>query len=493
MKSIRNQMVLFVLGSGGLLVTTGALVTQLRTESLLLDGFDAALESKVRVLATLTSVNPEEPLGIELDFGDEFMPEFERLQAPSYFQLRLANGRTIERSNSLGLGDLPLQDVLTEIPIKQDVTLPDGRLGRLVQLEFIPQNEGPAFGAWLSDSDERVVAGTIGQAENFAERFPLAGVTLVVAQGRESLDDDIWFMRMNTLVVSLGMMLGLGLVLLWAGHLVSRPVLRIGEELKGIDPKHLTTRISLGDCPAELAPLVEQLNLLLARFEKGLIRERRFSSDVAHELRSPVTRLRLIAEVASMGDDLTEEQVEFFQDLDNSAKKLESVVQGLLLISRAETSGGANPSELTPMAPLIRSAIRDIEIPMAKMPLKLVGDEDTEWCINPGQINIALRNLVGNAIDHGLDSEPIRVTWDTVNGVGVLQVSNAVEGLDQEELEHLFDRFWRKDKSRPADGHFGLGLSIVRAICDLENWKVTAELSPSGQVLTISIRDIPLN
>ncbi|MDF1797816.1 MAG: histidine kinase dimerization/phospho-acceptor domain-containing protein [Planctomycetota bacterium] len=482
MRSIRNRMIVYVLAGGGLLLAAGATFLQVRIGDVLQEGFDDALVSKVSALATLVTVDPESYTGIEFNFGDEFMPEFEDEDGAEYFQLVFADGRPIEHSKQLGLGSLGFRAGGDAEPVLRDLVLPDGRRGRAVELDFIPQNEGEDFGPWIGDSDEEVHAGVSGATRDFEARFPGAGVTLVLARSREGLDRDMGMLRVATVSVNLAILVGLGLVLLAAGRMVTRPMTRIGRDLMAIDPSSITSRVELDGCPREIAPLVVQVNAMLERFQAGLEREKRFSSDVAHELRSPVTKLRLMAEVAGMDPHLADEQREVFDDLDEAARRLESIVHGLLLISRAESGGGREDLEAVGIMSLVEGVAQDAAAALAErgMGLHLKGSGDCTWVVDPAHFTIALSNLVENAASHGAAGTPIEISWGESGGTGQVRVRNAVTGLEQAELDHLFDRFWRKDPARPSDGHFGLGLSIVRAVCELLGWKARARLVEGG-------------
>lgn len=493
MASIRNRMILFVLAGGGLLLAAGTTFLQSRIQQVLEQGFDGALVAKVSVLATLVRVEPRSPIGLEMHFGEEFMPEFIASEEAEYFQLQFSDGQLIELSESLLGKALELPAGGTTHPRIVDLVLPDGRLGRAVELDFIPENEGPDFGPWLGDNDEEVVAGLSSAVEDFDERFPEAGVTLILARSRSALDEDLRVLHYTTGLVGLAILLGLGLVLLRAGRMVSEPLEAIGRDLAAIDPDSIASRIEGGPYPGEIVPLVGQLNSLLERVEQGFKREKRFSSDVAHELRSPVTKLRLMAEVASMDPSLSAEQAEVFEDFDQAARRLESIVHGLLLISRAESGGVSDAVEALDVGHLIEAVASDMtkELALAGKRLELKGTPGETWVVDVAHFRIALRNLLDNAIAHGSVDAPIRVSWGHTGGAGYLRVQNGVEGLEAGELEHFFDRFWRKDLSRPSDGHFGLGLSIVRAVCELVGWRVRASIPEPGQ-LEVELSGLPL-
>lgn len=493
MKSIRYSMIAYVLAGGGLLLVLGAIILNARIGRVLDAQFDAALISKAGVLATLVGVAPEEPAGVDFHFGDEFMPEFEASIGTEYFQLRFDDGRLLENSNRMGDADFGYQQGPDTDHIVRDVVLPDGRAGRAVEFDFIPQNDGEDYGPWISDSDHEVVAGISSEAQDFVERFPEAGMTLVYARSREELDLDLALVRWTTVGVNVAILLGLALVLVRAGHMVTQPIEQICHELGAIDPGVIQSRVDVAPCPREIEPLALQLNAMLDRFQQGLVREKRFSSDVAHELRSPVTRLRLMAEVGSMDPNLSAEQAEMFADLDDAARKLESIVNGLLLIARAESGSAQENREPTDVQAALDEVVRDARFGSEGQAVSVAieGERTCLWLLDTGYFAIAMRNLVDNAFAHGCDPHAVRVTFGERDGSGWVAVTNPADSLNAAELSHLFDRFWRQDASRPADGHIGLGLSIVRAVSELMGWHARASMPESG-VLRITLDGIQL-
>jgi hypothetical protein len=137
--------------------------------------FDAALKTKAETLSQLIFRHPQD---IEVDFADEYLPEFEREENPDYFQVRFVDGTPIERSGRLGGFDLPFfPDRLGE-PVFRAVKLPDGRRGRCVQIGVMPRTD-----EWAVDEDETDL---VALPEGLDDSRPY--VVLAVAWGRQPLD-----------------------------------------------------------------------------------------------------------------------------------------------------------------------------------------------------------------------------------------------------------------------------------------------------------------
>ena len=260
-----------------LILAIGQIVVDRVVGNLLLSQFDVALESKARALVTLTKYDGTE---VELDFSDEFMPEFESLENPEYFELFLGDGNLLERSHSFdGYPDSRFREKSDEV-LFSDLKLADGRDGRQVSIKFIPQ---------IDDKNE-----TLRTAIALEDR-PRA--ILQLSRERKTLDSVILRFHLLIAGISIAVLIAVMLSVTRAIRLGLKPLIQIKNDISQISPQTLDRRITAEGQPRELEPIATQFNLVLVEIEKALYREREFSSDVAHELRTPVTEIRSLAEV----------------------------------------------------------------------------------------------------------------------------------------------------------------------------------------------------
>ncbi len=193
MRSISKTITLTTIIWVGLILAIGQVVVDAVVSKWLTDQFDVAMESKARALVTLTKNDGRE---VEMDFADEFMPEFEAPANPEYFYLFLGDGTLLERSNSFE--DRPesrFRDQAAEVKIT-DLRLPDGRKGRQISIKFIPQIEDEN-----DEGDDVLLA-----------RFPMEErprAILRTSRERESLD--LTRQRFHLLII------GITLVILFIG------------------------------------------------------------------------------------------------------------------------------------------------------------------------------------------------------------------------------------------------------------------------------------
>ena len=455
-----------------LILAAGQIVVDRVVSNLLLNQFDVALESKARALVTLTKFDGTE---VELDFADEFMPEFEAPENPEYFKLFLGKGDLLEQSHSFeGYQDPGFSDQSDEVLVA-DVRLPDGRAGRRISIKFIPQ---------IEDKDKGLRS-TIALADR-----PRA--ILQLSREREKLNRTILSFHFLIAGISIVVLVAVALSVTRAIRRGLEPLIKIKNEISQISPHALDRRITTEAQPRELEPIAIQFNLVLSEIEKALIREREFSSDVAHELRTPVSEIRSLAEVGLRWPD--EKDVRsYFADIHESSRQLDLLIENLLHLCRSEEGnielevGALRLDTLLEKICLnlaIETSERDIhiELPQAKLPLILA---DARW------LELILQNLIFNALSHSPRGGLVTLETEQASGYCKLAIENRMKNpLSNQDLELIFKRFWRKDPARESGTHSGIGLSLVKSYADLMGLEVSASIS--GDMFRIQLSHIKL-
>jgi len=242
-------------------------------------------------------------------------------------------------------------------------------------------------------------------------------------------------------------------------------------------------RVNLSAVPGELDAVVSSLNRLLDKLETSLQRERRFTSDVAHELRTPVAEFRAACEVgAKWANDpaLVERR---FGNLRESAVNMERILSDLLDLSRLDRGTVQLEFKSTGIAALVDSCWERVCNSGIGPGRRFDNRVDRSLRLNtdPHKLEQIVLNLLNNAARYSSPGATILGESRQVSGGGwELNFSNPTQGFDQEDLRHIFERFWRKDAARTAGGHAGLGLSIVQALADTLGIQVAADLADNG-------------
>jgi signal transduction histidine kinase len=434
----------------------------LLVQRLLTAHFDAALAEKTRVLAGLMK---QEHGGFELELGETPMPEFERPVEPEYFQLWLGE-RVFQRSRSLGPGELPRPSGAALS--FADLPLPDGRRGRAAWLRFPVRID--------VDGDRSAVPAKPALA------------ALVVARGRGPLDQALRSVRLALIAAGLLLLVGVPLAVARVVRAELRPLDRLAERASAIDAGSLDAGFPVAGLPAELHPIATRLNDLLQRLSGAFERERRFSADVAHELRTPIAELRALAEVALQGPE-SAESARQFQDVLGAALQMEALVGTLLTLARCQA--GRQPVAREPID--LSRALGDAWAPLAekaRAKALLVRRSVPETFVHTDRLLLGsiLGNLLGNAVEYAPPGGEL--SFEVVRGEHAAEViiANPNAGLTTEDLTHAFEPFWRKDAARSDGRHGGLGLSLVAAFARLIGAEVRLDLVADRVRATLALR-----
>lgn len=430
--------------------------------------FDAALTTKARTLSTLIFQHPN---AIEVDFADEFLPEFERENDTEYYQVRLMDGAVVQRSDKLGDADLP---ILLDHPgekVLHNLTLPDGRRGRMVQIAVAPRTDKRAI-----DEDE-------------SDLFPLPVnldthrpyVLLTVAWGRQQLDTVLWTVYTIVLVIMALLIIMLMLVARKFLRLGFHPIENMNRQIRELGPKSLDRRVRLVETPAELEPALVALNGFLDDLQKAFVREQRFTNNVAHELRTPVAELRLASEVGIKWPNDPELVRKRFEEIRELAISMEWKVNGLLELSRLDNQTTTIQRTEIPLRDFIDAIWRKMQDGHNPSGLILVNNiPDTVTILSDEvRLDMIIHNLMQNALSYSrVSTELIVGGQKESDGKFTMTLSNQSDHLEKQDMEHIFDRFWRKDASRSDHRRLGLGLSITKALTELLGIDLAAELTP---------------
>lgn len=253
-------------------------------------------------------------------------------------------------------------------------------------------------------------------------------------------------------------------VLVWAAvGFGLEPLQQLAQRIQKIAPTKLEP-IEMSYVPEELAPVKTALNGLLLEIDVLMEREKRWIADAAHELRTPLSILRVHAENAASAEN-DQERNQSLTQLTSGVDRSTRIVSQLLALARLEHQKKVTSEEVDVIA-ISRSMIADI-LPLAwknNVEISLDGDDNLPWyCyVEPNHIEILLQNLMSNAIKFSPKGSTIQVIWTQTANLVELKVLDAGKGVSQEEKQRLSERFFRSGEVEGA----GLGLSIVKNIVD---------------------------
>lgn len=292
-----------------------------------------------------------------------------------------------------------------------------------------------------------------------------------------------WLLMLPVLLVAMA----------WAVRRSLAPLHQLTGELQARHADDLRA-MPPGKAPAELQPMVEAINALLHRIRAAFERERRFTADAAHELRTPLAVLRAQWDVvrrSTAGDERQRAESLLSAGID----RLDRLVTQMLALSRVEAraeSRSSSPAGEQDIAwtPVVEQAINDclplaerrgvelaVEWPMAgraaQHPFPVLGD--------PGLMNVLMRNLLDNAVRYAVPGSTVQVRVLAES----LEVENDGAPLPAAQLARMGERFYRPDGQQ--EGGSGLGLSIVRRIAELHRLQVRWQAGAAGRGLKVTL------
>lgn len=229
------------------------------------------------------------------------------------------------------------------------------------------------------------------------------------------------------------------------------------------------TPIDGSSAPSEVKPLIDALNALFSRISSMLIRERRFTSDAAHELRTPLASLKIQTEVAQLADDDTEVRQHALSNLTQGIDRATHLVEQLLTLSRLDSLSDLSDVEEIDWFSLVQSTVEDLKGSAHQRNIDLQFKAYGTPAVRHGQpllLSLLMRNLVDNALRYTPEGGKV-IVYITHDGIAV---EDNGPGIADDHLNRLGERFFRPPGQNEIGS--GLGLSIVKQISTLHNLQV---------------------
>jgi heavy metal sensor kinase len=281
----------------------------------------------------------------------------------------------------------------------------------------------------------------------------------------------------------------------WLGTRALAPVDGISKAAQRISIENLDERLDVPQTGDQLQRLSETLNEMLARLASSVHRIKQFTADASHELRAPVSLIRTTAEVAVQRRDRP--AIEYLQALDEILEETErtsQTVDSLMLLARADAGKEMHESAPADFCAIVHEAAeqgeklaryRDLKFSsaVASGPIRIQADSEA--------LRRALLILIDNAAKYTPPGGSIRVTLEAKGAYAVATVSDTGIGIAEDDVAHIFDRFWRADKARSRNqGGAGLGLAIAKWIVETHRGSIEVQ-SEKGKGTSFCLK-IPL-
>ncbi|NNM88963.1 MAG: HAMP domain-containing protein [Phycisphaerae bacterium] len=453
-----SVLILLVMGGGLYVVVTRSLSRQ----------FDHTL--LVRALAAAASLDWNDQHGrlevkIDADVAARGGTSLHTL--PQLMEIWNVDKHAIYRSRALHGADLAYIPVTGAMPVYRRFQLSDGRRGREVLLAV----EAPGI-----DSGDLG-----GKAKGTSSTIPLV---LAVGHGTEALAAAVNTVFWSVLLACLATTGLLAVTLSLITRRSLRPLETLAVRIGRVAVDDLSERVEISSTPSEMVPVIDRLNDLLARLEETLSREKALTADIAHELRTPLAAIQTGLEVSLSRPRDGDAYRRTLESTLAVARQMQSMVVNLLTLARAESAALKVTSQALVVGQIAESVLGDYRPALNGKNVQIVKDLDTTTAIgtDSAMLEIILRNLLDNAAAYVDSGGTLDMAVKPIHGGVAVRISNTGSAVAADDTPHVFERFWRGDQARSADGgRCGLGLALVQRLVDLLGGTVTVESQHGGQ------------
>lgn len=326
----------------------------------------------------------------------------------------------------------------------------------------------------------------------FREAFIVTPPGEIVLVGRSIAPEqgDLWLAAWRLVGVGGGVLL-LGLAGgWWIATRAIRPIEDISATATKIAAGDLSQRISAAGTDSELGRLASVLNSTFARLEAAFAQQARFTADAAHELRTPVSVMLTQTQATLTRERDAAEYRETVEACQRAAQRMRRLTESLLELARLDAGQETLKRVRLDLGSTVRDCVELIRPLADERGVTIHCDLPALECEgDPERLAQVVTNLLANAVQYNRAHGEVRVTAEQHGGTAVLSVTDAGWGISPDDVFHVFERFFRADKSRTgSSGHTGLGLAISKAIVEAHGGTIEVSSQPDiGTTFTIRL------
>ena len=422
---------------------------------LVLGQLDAALVALAETEASALESDARRPVRVHEFAPGTASPSFVRLDR--FVQIVDLEGNVLARSANLGTARLPI---------------PQGMLHRLRTGEIVFET--------FDDFGEEPI-----RVAALPTRIGAQGYAVEVSGSLDDayrvLDAGAWLF----LALSVVLLAGVAVTSVSFAHRALRPVDEIVAQARRIGESNLSERLPQTGSQDELGRLVDTLNAMLARVERGVETQRRFTADASHELRSPLSRLRAEIEVTLRRRRDPSEYEETLKSCLDEVERLSHLTEDLLTLAHLDAQGKPGPEAApVPLLPIVEAAVRRLSDQARRGGVRVrVDPVGSALAVNvgPTAIGLALTNVLDNAVKFSPQGGEVRIDVSKEGLEALIVVTDNGPGVAPGERARLFDRFHRGSAARESEAPgFGLGLAISKAVIESQGGRISAESAARG-------------
>jgi heavy metal sensor kinase len=463
LQSIKAKIITFYMAVSFLILSILGVLLYFSLSEIVYNAIDSSLLSRAEALATVVDSDSNETESIS---SDEIMWEYNSPKSKSFFQIRRFDGFTLEKSASLKDSELPFS-------------------GKENQTEFktIALNGTPARLINFHTSDK---------IEDAAKD---RGHGLVI-QCAENIQNQINLLNRYRLVLSLSI-LSIMIIFASGGFMISRkalaPVKNISKTIGRISESNLSERINVEDTPEELRILASSFNCTFDSLERSFNRQRQFAADASHELRTPLSVILSQSEIILRKNRTSREYKNALAAIRESALMMSQIVRRLLTLARLTTDKVGFKIEDIDLNEIIHESIKLLS-PLAEQEGININISAGAQSVISGDKATLLElftNIIDNAIKYNVPGGKVDISVRKETGFIVTEIRDTGIGIPESDLDKVFDRFYRVDKSRSKEsGGVGLGLSICNEIVKLLGGRIEIKSKlDEGTIVSVYLKE----
>ncbi|MDC2890262.1 sensor histidine kinase [Psychrosphaera algicola] len=260
-----------------------------------------------------------------------------------------------------------------------------------------------------------------------------------------------------------------------------KPIDNFNSQLGEINLNSEQIKVPTDQLPEELLPTASAVNQFIMETHELYKREKRVTSDIAHELKTPIAELLSLSEVAIKFPH--EEQItsQLASDVQQISNRLKNIVNGILLLQKSSTTTALEKSDIN-LVQLIENTLKRENLNNREISF-IKNQNGYTVKTNKVALDTILSNLINNAFYYSPDNSPVTVDISEDKDNTVVQISNlCTNGCNEEDLNRFFEPLWQQDSSRTSTQRYGLGLAIVKSYCERLGASISVSLGPDKQI-----------
>lgn len=463
MKSIRQSLVRQITTLITFILFIVLLFLDISVDTYVDKQFDDTLEQKGKSLANLISYKDN---SLQLSMLTDVMAEFSRTENGEYFQI-WSNNDLLKYSSTLSQTpefNFNRTELLLGEQVIAQSNLPDGESGRVFLFKFIP----------VTDDNHTEVQ---------------APISLVFARSNATLERILILIDIVFLLTAIGTAF---FVRYLVNKIVSKglkPIALLNKQIREIDINNELDQFIIDYPPSEIKTIIDELNQFLIENRALLKNEKRLTSDIAHELKTPITELMSVSEIAIKYPENEEVIENYKDDVLSISTRMKNIVESLLLLNKVNTEQFHLTMIDIDLSDKVLCILERLAITTPNLEQRINTNIADNIIITNDVFSLEaiLTNLIHNAVYYSPEESKVSIELDIINKQPALKISNiTLQNITIADIDNMFEPLWQKDQARTSETHFGLGLAIVRKLAERANIKISVKLDKDN-VITFSV------